>query len=60
MSAWLMSGLPVFVVGVINLLNPEYYGTVSADPLFLPGMVFASLMGSTGAFVIWRMVNIRV
>jgi tight adherence protein B len=60
MSFWVVSALPVVVVGVLLLIAPEYYTEVSGDPLFWPLMSGPPLMWTIGALMIWRMINFKI
>lgn len=60
MSFWVISALPVVVVGALLLLNPGFYTQVMGDPLFWPMMSVPPVLLVTGAVIIWRMIHIRV
>jgi tight adherence protein B len=60
MSFWVISALPVMVVGALLLLNPAFYTQVMGDPLFWPMMSGPPILLVTGAVIIWRMIHIRV
>ncbi|MGJ8546046.1 MAG: type II secretion system F family protein [Sulfitobacter sp.] len=36
MSAWVLSSLPLLIYVATSVTNPDYYGGVSDDPMFLP------------------------
>lgn len=60
MSFWVISALPILVVGALLLLNPGFYTQVMGDPLFWPMMSVPPVLLVTGAVIIWRMIHIRV
>ena len=60
MSRWIVSFLPVGLLGLLTLINPEYMA-----PLYTHGfgrvlLVIAALMVITGSLVIKRIVTIKV
>lgn len=59
LSAFIISLMPVFVMGVVNILNPKYFGDVYHDSLFWPLMGLAAFLLLSGITVIWKMVNFR-
>jgi tight adherence protein B len=60
MSFWVVSGLPFAVGGAIMLMRPTFYTDVLQDHLFWPMMSYAPVSLSIGAFMIWRMVNLKI
>jgi tight adherence protein B len=59
-SFWVISGLPIVIVGAILALSPSYYGQARTDPLFWPLMTAPPMLWLIGAATIWRMVNFRI
>jgi tight adherence protein B len=59
-SAYVVGFLPIVVTGAISALNPDFFGSVKSDPLFVPLILLAVGLLVVGQFVIWRMVNFRV
>jgi tight adherence protein B len=60
MSRWVLTSLPIFLLVVITLLNPNY-----VSPLFSHGtgrflLVAAAVMVAGGSLVIRRIINIKV
>jgi tight adherence protein B len=60
MSRWILTSLPVILLGVITFLNPEY-----VDPLYTRQggrilLVVAAVMVTVGSLVIRKIINIRV
>ena len=59
-SAVLLSILPFALIGVINLVAPQFYTKVSDDPVFWPILGFGFFLMVLGIFTMYRMVNFRV
>jgi tight adherence protein B len=59
-SAVLLSILPFALIGVINLVAPQFYTKVSDDPVFWPILGFGFFLMVLGVFTMYRMVNFRV
>lgn len=60
MARWIVSALPVALLLIISVLNPEYMKPLisrSAGQLML---VFAAIMVISGSLVIKRIINIRI
>jgi tight adherence protein B len=59
-SAALLSILPFVLIGIINLVAPQFYSAVSTDPAFWPilGLGFGLMV--LGIITMYRMVNFRV
>jgi tight adherence protein B len=60
MSRWILTSLPVLLLGAISVLNPEY-----VDPLYTRQggrvlLVVAAVMVTAGSLVIRKIINIRV
>jgi tight adherence protein B len=60
MSRWILTSLPVLLLGAISVLNPEY-----VEPLFTRQygrvlLVVAAVMVTAGSLVIRKIINIRV
>jgi tight adherence protein B len=60
LSFWVISALPVIVVGALMMLQPRYYAEVAGDPLFWPMMSVPPVLLAVGAGIIWRMISIKV
>lgn len=60
MTFWIVSLLPLGVVGSLMLLRPEYYATAAKDPHFLPLITVSPTLWAIGALMIWRMINFRI
>jgi tight adherence protein B len=60
MSRWILTSLPIILLLVITVLNPEY-----VDPLYTREygrilLVIAGVMVTAGSLVIRKIINIRV
>lgn len=60
MSFWVVSSLPFAVGGFLMLIRPHFFLDVIQDHLFWPMMSFAPVSLAIGAFMIWRMVNLKI
>lgn len=60
MARWIVSGLPVALVGIILLLNPHYLDPLTHRTIGVVMIILAVLMVITGSLVIRKIVNIRV
>ena len=60
LSRWVVSLLPVFLTGVIWLINPGYMHVLWANTVGKVARVFAGLMVLGGSLVIKRIINIKV
>jgi tight adherence protein B len=60
MSRWIVSFLPVGLLGLITLINPEYMAPLYTHSLGRVLLVIAAVMVVGGSLVIRRIVNIKV
>jgi tight adherence protein B len=60
LTRWILSGLPVFLVVVITLLNPKYISPLFSHPVGRVLLVLAATMVVAGSLVIRRIINIKV
>lgn len=60
LTRWILSGLPVFLIVVITLLNPKYMSPLYTHPIGRLLLLIAALMVVAGSLVIRRIINIRV
>jgi tight adherence protein B len=60
MSFVVLLVMPFVMVGILNLINPEYYGPVWNDPILHIGFTLAGALLSIGSIIIWRMVSFRI
>jgi tight adherence protein B len=59
-SAGLLSVLPFVLMGVINLIAPQFYRAVSDDEVFWPILGFGFFLMVLGIITMYRLVNFRV
>jgi tight adherence protein B len=60
MARWIVSAIPVLLVIIISLLNPEYMKPLFNKTAGQILLVLASLMVISGSLVIKKIVNIKV
>lgn len=60
MSRWVVSGLPLVLIGAIALLNPGYLKPLFQHTSGRIMVVFAALLVISGSYVIKRIVDIKV
>jgi tight adherence protein B len=60
MSRWIVSFLPVGLLVLISLINPEYMRPLYTNPVGRILLAFAAVMVIAGSLVIRRIVNIKV
>lgn len=60
LSAWILTALPFFVAGVVNLLNPKYMSVLYTDPAGIRLVVGAVVMMAIGIVAMWRIIDIRI
>ena len=60
MSRWVVSGLPLVLIGAIALLNPGYLKPLFEHTSGRIMVVFAALLVISGSYVIKRIVDIKV
>jgi tight adherence protein B len=60
MSRWIVSFLPVALLGIISVLNPKYISPLFETTVGRVLLVFAAVMVVTGSLVIKRIINIKV
>ncbi len=59
LSAIILSLVPFFLFGIINLITPSYYGAVRDHPAFMPAMMFGLTLLAIGNFIMYRMVHFK-
>jgi tight adherence protein B len=59
LSAIALSATPFFLVGIIQLIAPEYFAVVSDSWLIMPSIIFGMFLLVVGNIVMYRMVNFR-
>jgi Flp pilus assembly protein TadB/Mg-chelatase subunit ChlD len=60
MSRWIVSGLPVALVGLISIINPHYLHPLTAHLAGKIMLVFAALLVIAGSLAIKKIVDIEV
>jgi len=60
LSGNILAALPVAVVTLINIINPNYYAAIKTSPTMLYILCFAAFLVVAGYLLIRRIVNIRV
>lgn len=60
LSAWILTGLPFFVAGALQLTNPNYLALLLNDPAGIRLVVGAIVLMAIGVLVMWRIIHIRV
>lgn len=60
LSALFLSAMPFFLIAVVSLISPGYYGDVINHPLLVPGIILGLVLLFTGNAVMYRMVNFKV
>jgi tight adherence protein B len=60
MSRWVVSALPVGLLAIISLINPEYIKPLYTKPAGQVLLVLSGIMVVSGSLIIKRIVNIRV
>jgi tight adherence protein B len=58
-SAVLLSIMPVFLISVVMLTNPEAYTKHFSDPIFWPAVAGIGILYLLGWFMIHRIINFR-
>jgi tight adherence protein B len=59
-SAIVLSVFPFILFGVVTLLKPDYYTSVSDSPAFMPALVLGLALLVIGNLIMYKMVNFRV
>lgn len=59
-SAWILTGLPFCLGGLIWLVNPDYLNVLFTDPMGLQLTISAMVLMVIGIFSMWRIIDIRV
>jgi len=59
MSAYILSGLPVFVIGFLMMIAPAFYTSKVGDPIFWPTVLVVIILYIVGWMMIQRIVNFK-
>jgi tight adherence protein B len=60
LSAAILMILPIAVLVILRFMSPDYIGVLFTETLGRYLLIFAGLLQLFGAFVIWRIIQIRV
>jgi tight adherence protein B len=60
MSRWVLTSLPIGLLLVITLLNPDYIEPLYTNPIGRVVLVVAGLMVVSGSLVIRKIIDIKV
>ncbi|WP_164871796.1 type II secretion system F family protein [Solirhodobacter olei] len=60
LSARFLSAIPLLMGGVMSVITPSYYGSVSSDPAFRPAAAAVVILILLNALILRRLVNFRV
>jgi tight adherence protein B len=60
LTRWILSGLPIFLLLVITLLNPHYIAPLYTHSLGRILLLIAAVMITCGSLVIRKIINIKV
>ena len=59
-SGWFLSIFPVVALLLVQVIQPDYYDSVSDSPLFLPGSILTFVLLIVNIFFMRALVNIKV
>jgi len=59
-SGMIMGLVPFWVTGMLMFFEPNYLGSVEADPIFWPAMTVAAILLVIGHIIIYKLVRFRV
>jgi tight adherence protein B len=59
MSAYILSALPIFVIGFLMIIAPSFYTTKMGDPVFWPTVAVVIILYIVGWIMIQRIVNFK-
>jgi tight adherence protein B len=60
MSRWILTGLPIFLLVLLSVINPEYMEPLYKNSAGRVLLVIAAVMVTSGSLVIRRIISIRV
>jgi tight adherence protein B len=60
MSAWILCGLPIFVMLAVTVMNPDYMSVLWSDPRGHNLLMIAAALQITGMLVIRKILKIKV
>ena len=59
-SAYFLTGLPLVIFGLLELVSPDFYGSVWEHDATKIGLGGAAAWMLCGNFIMYRMVNFRI
>jgi len=59
-SAWVLCILPIAIIGVLTLLNPEHTASLLHETRGHYVLALAAILQTLGVVTIWRILDIRV
>ncbi|HZT26281.1 MAG TPA: type II secretion system F family protein [Pseudolabrys sp.] len=59
-SALILSSLPIALFAAINLLVPNFYGSIWNEDMTKIALVLAGIWMGVGNLIMWRLVNFRI
>lgn len=60
LSAYILTALPFFVAGAIQIVNPGYLNVLFTDPVGIRLVIAALVMMTFGGILMWRIIDMRV
>lgn len=59
-TAWILSSLPFLMYGATKITAPDYYSSVSDDPLFMPIAIAIAVFATANLVILRNLVNFRI
>ncbi|MDT8327878.1 MAG: type II secretion system F family protein [Roseovarius sp.] len=59
-TAWMLSALPFMMYGATKITAPDYYSSVSGDPLFMPIAIAIVVLATANLVILRNLVNFRI
>lgn len=60
LTAGILIGLPIFMIIVLNILNPEYMKVMFDDSKGLMALALAAALQIVGSMILWKIIHIEV
>jgi tight adherence protein B len=60
LSAVFLTAFPFLLFAIVNLVSPNYYGSVLDNPIIMPALIVGLTLLVVGNVIIYRMVNFKV
>lgn len=58
-SAMVLSVLPILLISAMTLMNPRFYTSKFADPIFWPAVICTAMLYGVGQLLFYRIVNFK-